>query len=253
MDIATLIGLIGAMGLIVAAMATGGGVGAFIDVPSTLIVVGGTCMAVLSRTTMSDFIGSFKAMGKAFFPGTPKLDETVIRIVELAVIARKDGIMALDGQDIPEKFFEKGIKLLVDGADEHALTIQLMNQIKSIEDRHTSQHDVWQAWIDLAPAMGMIGTLVGLVQMLGNMSDPKSIGPAMAVALLTTLYGAVIANVIANPVVSKLKTYSASEINYRKAVLSGLQLLIRGENPRNIQDQLTMLLPPSMWDKVSSA
>jgi chemotaxis protein MotA len=250
MDIATFIGLLGALGLIAAAMATGGGIGGFVDVPSALIVIGGTFMAVMSRSTMAEFIGSFKALIKSFFPKLPKLDEAILKITELAVIARKDGMMALDGQEIPEPFFEHGLKLLIDGVDKEGLTIQMKNQITSMEQRHAGRQDAWQAWIDLAPAMGMIGTLVGLVQMLGNMSDPQSIGPAMAVALLTTLYGAMIANVIANPVLAKLKTYSQEELLYRKTVLRGLQMITEGENPRNIQDQLSMILSAGEREKM---
>ena len=140
-------------------------------------------------------------------------DELVTKMVELAGIARKDGMMALEGQDVPDKFFSKGLQMLVDGADEAKLTTQLNQEIKAMKARHESNQNVVKAWIDIAPAMGMIGTLVGLVLMLGNMADPKAIGPAMAVALLTTLYGAFIANVLFLPMITSLEGYTAYELS----------------------------------------
>ena len=126
-------------------------------------------------------------------------------MVELSGIARKDGMMALEGQEVPDKFFQKGLQMLVDGADEAKLVSQLNMEIKAMKNRHEVNQNAVKAWIDIAPAMGMVGTLIGLVLMLGNMSDPKAIGPAMAVALLTTMYGAIIANVLFLPLLNKLK------------------------------------------------
>ena len=188
MDLASLIGLLGAIGMIVFAMISGGGIAPFIDVPSILIVFGGTFFAVMYTCPLPTFLGSFGAMSKAFLPPVKAQDELITRMVELAGIARKDGMMALEGQEVPDKFFEKGLQMLVDGADETKLTDQLNRELKAMKVRHENMTGVFQAWVDLAPAMGMIGTLIGLVAMLGNMADPKAIGPAMAVALLTTLY-----------------------------------------------------------------
>jgi len=211
MDIASLIGLIGTLGMIAGAMVSSGGIGAFIDTPSMLIVFGGTAFAVMYRSTLPMFLGSFGTLVKVFMPGAKKYDELITRLTELAGIARKDGMMALEGQEVPDKFFEKGLQMLVDGADESKLTDQLNRELKAMKVRHENMTGVFQAWVDLAPAMGMIGTLIGLVAMLGNMADPKAIGPAMAVALLTTLYGAMIANCIFMPIVTKLEGYSAHE------------------------------------------
>ena len=234
MDIASLIGLIGTLGMIAGAMISSGGIGAFIDTPSMLIVIGGTFFAVMYRSTLPMFLASFGALAKVFMPGAKKHDELVTRITELAGIARKDGMMALEGQEVPDKFFEKGLQMLVDGADESKLTDQLNKEVKAMKARHEDMTGVFQAWVDLAPAMGMIGTLIGLVAMLGNMADPKAIGPAMAVALLTTLYGAMIANCIFMPIVTKLEGYSAHELLYREMVVMGLKYISRGESPRNI-------------------
>ena len=253
MDIASLIGLIGTLGMIAGAMISSGGIGAFIDTPSMLIVIGGTFFAVMYRSTLPMFLASFGALAKVFMPGAKKHDELVTRITELAGIARKDGMMALEGQEVPDKFFEKGLQMLVDGADESKLTDQLNKEVKAMKARHEDMTGVFQAWVDLAPAMGMIGTLIGLVAMLGNMADPKAIGPAMAVALLTTLYGAMIANCIFMPIVTKLEGYSAHELLYREMVVMGLKYISRGESPRNITDQLVANLPPKMQAQLEEA
>jgi chemotaxis protein MotA len=253
MDLASIIGFLGACGMIAGAMISGGGLGPFVDVPSVLIVVGGTFFAVMYTTPLPTFLSSFGAMGKAFFPPVKSQEQLVTRMVELAAIARKDGMMALDGQDVPDKFFQKGMQMLVDGADEKKLVAQLTQEIKSMRERHGDLQAVVKAWVDLAPAMGMIGTLVGLVLMLGNMSDPKAIGPAMAVALLTTLYGAFFANVMFAPMLTKLELYTNKESVYREMVVLGLRNIARGESPRNIQDQLAANLPPKIQQKLEAA
>ena len=253
MDLASLIGLIGAVGFIVGAMLSGGGIGPFIDTPSLLIVFGGTFFAVMYTAPLATFLGSFGAMSKAFLPPIKKMDVLVKRMIDLATVARKDGMMALEGQAVPDKFFGRGLQLLVDGADEKKLVAQLTQEISAMKDRHAANQSCIKAWIDIGSAMGMIGTLVGLVLMLGNMGDPKSIGPAMAVALLTTLYGAFIANVLFAPMLTKLENYTAYEVTYRNMVIEGLRGIARGESPRNIQDQMAANLPPKLQAKLEAA
>ena len=143
--------------------------------------------------------------------------------------------------------------MLVDGADEQKLVKQMKSEIASMKARHEVNQGVVQGWVDVAPAMGMIGTLIGLVLMLGNMGDPKSIGPAMAVALLTTLYGAFVANVLFAPIVKKLEYYTSYEVVYRDIVLEGLRGIARSESPRNIQDQMAAALPPKLQSKFELA
>lgn len=253
MDIASLIGLIGTMGMIIGAMIAAGGLGPFIDLPSILIVFGGTMFAVMYKCTLPAFLGSFGAMAKAFMPKVAKQEELIAKMVELSDLARKNGLMALENQSVPDKFFSKGLQLLVDGADEAKLTRTLNDEIKAMKTRHGQFQDVVKGWIDIAPAMGMIGTLIGLVQMLGNMADPKSIGPAMAVALLTTLYGAMVANVLFGPLLSKLENYTAAEVQYRNMVLAGLKNVAKGESGRNVQEQMVAVLPPKMQAKLMAA
>ncbi|AGI68533.1 chemotaxis protein motA [Octadecabacter antarcticus 307] len=253
MDIASLVGLIGTFAMIGGAMVVGGGLAPFLDIPSVLIVIGGTFFAAMYTTPIGTFFASFGAMAKAFMPPVKKKNVLIERMVELAGVARKDGMMALEGQEVPDKFFEKGMQLLVDGADETKLVQQLKAEIKSMKSRHEMNQNVIKAWVDLAPAMGMIGTLIGLVLMLGNMSDPQAIGPAMAVALLTTMYGAIVANVIFAPMLSKLEGYTAYEVVYREMIVLGLRSIARGESPRNIQDQMVSNLPPKMQAKIEAA
>jgi chemotaxis protein MotA len=253
MDLASIIGFMGAVGMIIFAMVIGGGIAPFYDITSILIVFGGTFFAVMYTTPLPTFLGSFGAMAKAFMPPIKKQDELVERMVELAGIARKDGMMALEGQEVPDKFFSKGMQMLVDGADEVKLIAQLNQEIKAMKARHLENQLVVKAWVDIGPAMGMIGTLVGLVLMLGNMADPKAIGPAMAVALLTTLYGAFVANVMFSPMLTKLEGYTAYEVTYREMVVMGLGNIARGESPRNIQDQMIANLPPKLQEKLQAA
>lgn len=253
MDIASLIGLIGAVGMVIGSMIAAGGLGPFLDVPALLIVFGGTFFAVMFRCTMPIFLRSFGAMAKVLMPKPANREDLIARMVELSDLARKNGLMALEGQDVPDPFFSKGLQMLVDGADEAKLVKQLSEEIKATKTRHNEIHDVLRGWIDIAPAMGMIGTLIGLVQMLGNMSDPKAIGPAMAVALLTTLYGAFIANVIFGPIVSKLEGYSDAEKIYREMVISGLRNIARGESGRYVQEQMVVVMPPKLQTKLMAA
>ena len=225
----------------------------FYDLASVFIVIGGTLFSALSTTSVPNFIASFKAMGKAFKTSNLQNDALVKRMVELSALARKDGMMALEGQPVPDKFFEKGLQLLIDGADEAKLVKQLKQEIKSMKSRHESAQGVVKAWVDIGPAMGMIGTLIGLVLMLGNMSDVSSIGPAMAVALLTTLYGAMIANVMFGPLLTKLQGLTSAEVDYRNLIIEGLRGIARGDSPRLIEDQLIAALDPPDQAKLRAA
>ncbi|MCT4685540.1 MAG: MotA/TolQ/ExbB proton channel family protein [Roseicyclus sp.] len=253
MDIASLIGLIGAAGMIIGSMIYSGGVAPYIDIPSILIVIGGTFFAVMFTTPMGVFLGSFGAMAKAFMPKPRSREDLIAKMVELSDLARKNGLMALEGQELPDRFFEKGVEMLVDGADEHKLVKFLKQEISSMKERHSELHGAVRAWVDIAPAMGMIGTLIGLVQMLGAMEDPQAIGPAMAVALLTTMYGAILANVIFGPILSKLEGYSANEVVYREMVLEGLRNIARGESGRMVQEQMIASMPPKLQAKLLAA
>ncbi len=242
MDLASIIGFLGAFGLIFAAIAMGGPVGIFVNIPSLVIVVGGTLFVVMFRYPMGQFFGIGGIAGKAFsFASIPS--ETVIEeSVELANIARKEGVLALEGREIVHPFLKKGISLCIDGHGPEVVGRMLAKDMNLAIERHTQGVAMFKAMGDAAPAMGMIGTLVGLVQMLSNMEDPKSIGPAMAVALLTTLYGAVVANVFAMPVADKL-TLRADEEKLNKAlILEAIAGIQEGVNPRILEQLLKTFL-----------
>jgi chemotaxis protein MotA len=253
MDLATVIGYVGAIGMVIGAMIVAGGLGPFLDVPSILIVFGGTAFAALATSTLPVFGRSFKAIALMFKPFTLKIDDLIPRMVELATVARKDGMMALEGQQVPDKFFERGLQMLVDGADEGKLVKQLKQDVKAMKSRHVTIQRTIKAWVDIGPAFGMIGTLIGLVLMLKNMSDVSSIGPAMAIALLTTLYGAFIANVMFGPILTKMEIRTDAEAEYRMLVIEGLRGIVRGESPRVVEDHLAAALDPTALEKLRAA
>lgn len=245
MDLATLIGMIGAIGIIIMAMVLGGDLGMFINVPSILIVFGGTLFVILSQFTLSQFFGAGKVGAKAFMFKIEAPEELIEKIVEMADAARKGGFLALEEAEISNAFMQKGVDMLVDGHDVEVVRDTLAKDIAMTTERHEFGATIYKGMGDIAPAMGMIGTLVGLVAMLSNMDDPKSIGPAMAVALLTTLYGAFFANVVCLPMAIKLNNRAAEEKINQSLVLDGIIGIADGQNPRVIEGILKNYLAAS--------
>jgi len=244
-DLATLVGIIGAFGFVVMAMLLGGTIDMFIDVTSILIVFGGTAFVVMMKYNIGQFFGAVKIAMKAFMFKTDSPEELIIKTVEMADAARKGGFLALEEAEITNPFMQKGVDMLVDGHDADVVRQTLQNDIRLTSERHEVGADIFKNFGDVAPAMGMIGTLIGLVAMLSNMDDPKSIGPAMAVALLTTLYGAVVANMVALPIADKLKLRAAEEKLNRSLILDGVLGIQDGQNPRVIEGVLRNYLPES--------
>jgi chemotaxis protein MotA len=234
-DLATLIGLIGAFGFIIGAMASSGGVAIFIDVPSVLIVVIGSLFVVMMKYNMKQFLGAIKIAVKAFMFKIDKPDALIEQSVTMADAARKGGFLALEEAEITNSFMQKAIDMLVDGHDGDVVREALEKDIALTEERHKTGIGIFKALGDVAPAMGMIGTLIGLVAMLSNMDDPKSIGPAMAVALLTTLYGAIIANMVAIPIADKLTLRMSEEMLNRNLIMDAVLAIQDGQNPRVIE------------------
>ncbi len=243
MDLATLIGLLGAIAIVVTAMVLGGDIGVMINVPSLLIVVLGSLFVVLMKFGLGQFLGAFKVAAKAFIF---KLDEPgalIDQIVELADTARKGGLLALEGIEITNSYLENGIQMLVDGHDPDVVKTVLSKDMNLAQERHEWGQKIFLAIADVGPAMGMIGTLIGLVQMLSAMDDPQSIGPAMAVALLTTLYGAIVATMIASPIADKLKLRRTEEGRVKNLIIDALLAIQAGQNPRVIDSMLRTYLP----------
>ncbi len=249
MDLATLIGMVGAIVIIIAAMVLSGGVGMFVDVPSMLIVIVGSIFVVLAKFGLGQFLGAGKIAGKAFMFKLADPAEMIDEIVGLADEARKGGLLSLEGKEVGSDFLQGGIQLLVDGHDPDVVKTLLSKDKDKAVERHSIGADIFAALGDVAPAMGMIGTLVGLVAMLSNMDDPKSIGPAMAVALLTTLYGAMLANMIAIPISDKLSLRRGEEEMSKSLVIDALLAIQSGQNPRVIDSMLRNYLPSSQRGK----
>ena len=243
MDLATLIGLLGALGAIAGAIASGGSFGIFVNTPGLLIVVGGTFAVVLMKFPLAATLGSFKVAAKAFVHKAESPLELIKQSVEMANVARKEGLLGLEQIDIENEFLKKGIQLVVDGHEVHLVQRMLDKDIDLTIERHDEGRAIFQVIGDVAPAMGMIGTLIGLVQMMSNMDDPKAIGPAMAVALLTTLYGAVIANAIAIPLADKLAIRSKEESTTKSLILEIVSSIQEGLNPRVMEGLLNSYLP----------
>ena len=246
MDIGTLIGMLLAFGLIVGSIFLGGSLGAFIDVPSILIVVFGTVAVTFVMFPMGMVLGSIKVMLKAFFAKPPDPKEMIKTIVSLADIARKESLVALEKAPVEDPFLKKGVLMAADGTEEESIRSVMEVEIAFMKQRHAMGQEIFNSMGTMAPAFGMIGTLIGLVNMLQSLDDPSSIGPAMAVALLTTFYGAVLANVVFLPVAKKLEVRSAEEILFMEISVEGILSIVKGENPRITQDKLEAFLSPAL-------
>jgi chemotaxis protein MotA len=251
MDLATIIGFAATFGLII--MSMGDQKMTFVDMPSVYIVVLGTLTAVLTRSSFPEFIGSVGVAMKTVKYKVDPPEALIERLVELGTIARKDGMIALEGQEIKNPFLARGIRMLVDGTDAGLIKNTLEREMAMIKKRNEEGMAFIASAQEIAPAMGMIGTLVGLVIMLGNMSDPKSIGPAMAIALLTTLYGAVIANVICIPLNQKLAKLDKSESLNHELIIEGVIFIEGGGNPRMLPDILLPFVNPKARAKMEAA
>ncbi len=245
MDLATLIGLVGSFGIVIVAMLLGGSLAMFVNAPSLLIVLVGTLFVVLMKFSLSQFLGALKVAVKAFSFKLVPPEDLIDEVVDLADTARKGGMLALEGKEVSSNFMQKGIQLLIDGHDSDVVRSLLKKDLAQTLQRHEVGAKIFAAMGDVGPAMGMIGTLVGLVAMLSNMDDPKSIGPSMAVALLTTLYGAMFANMFALPVADKLRLRREEEARVKSMVVDALVAIQAGQNPRVIDSMLKLYLPES--------
>lgn len=245
MDLATLLGMVGAIGIVLAAMLFGGSLLVFVNIPSILIVLGGTFMVVMIKFSLQQFFGAFKVAARAFIFKLESPEELITQIVKLSNIARKEGMLALENEEINNDFLNDGIKMLIDGNDREVISTVMTKDLQQTIDRHKWGAKVFTATGDVAPAMGMIGTLIGLVQMLSAMDDPKSIGPSMAVALLTTLYGAMLANMVALPIADKLDLRKTEEGRAKAICIDGVLAIQAGQNPRVIESMLKAYLEPN--------
>ncbi len=224
----------------------------FLDAPSVFIVIGGTIASTLIAYTLPQVQVAVKAFGKIM--KTPNLDPSIAinKIIDLANLARKEGLLALEEAVVEEEdaFLKKGVMLIVDGTDPELVRSILETELTYLESRHKDVRGVWEYMGGQAPAWGMIGTLIGLVMMLQALDDPTTIGPKMAVALITTFYGSVVANYICVPVGNKLKMFSADEIIIKEVLIEGMLSIQAGENPRIIEEKLKSFLSPSLRENI---
>ena len=257
MDIATFIGLLLGFGLILASIAMGGGEGlnAFIDVPSLMITVGGSFAALLINFPLNVCMTSASVVKKCFLTKLPESQAVIAQFKNLAVTVRKDGMLALEKEleSIDDDFMKRGLEMVISGAEEGQIRNVLETELSAIEARHMTGKKIVESTGAAAPAFGMIGTLVGLVQMLQSLDDPSQIGGGMATALLTTLYGAIIANVACIPLAGKLEMRSQEEVASRELMISGICALARGLAPRAVEDNLVAYLSPKSRKGVQAA
>jgi len=246
MDIATLIGLATAIGLVITAIQLGGSLSSFIDPISFLIVVGGTIGATLVNYPLREVLGAVSIGMKTFISKLEDPTNVIGQLIGLSQVVRKEGILAMQNQveGFTDPFLKKAIQMAIDGQEPGIIDDILYSEVEKVSDRHALGAEIFFTLGAFSPAFGMIGTLVGLVLMLQNMDDPATIGPSMSVALITTFYGALLANIFFLPMAGKLKTLSKKEILVHEIVISGVQSLVAGENPRVMEQRLLGYLPP---------
>lgn len=220
----------------------------FFDVPSIFITFGGAlCCVLIMAPDLKGYIENLKSFTLILKKVPSNEEETIRTIIELSNIARKEGLLALEeaANNIEDEFLKKGILLIVDGTDPELVRSIMETELNCIEDRHASKISFWDNLAAMGPAWGMIGTLIGLINMLQKMDDPKMIGPNMAVALVTTFYGSVLANWVCIPISTKLKANNAQEIQIKEVMVEGLLSIQAGENPRVIEEKLKSFLSPA--------
>jgi len=254
-DLATIIGLAAAFGLVGWSIQVGGNLSGFVNLPAAAIVLGGTFGSLLVHFPMSRIVGLFGILRKTLVYAQPKPDEVISKMVKYAERARREGMLALedDSETETDEFLRKGLRLAVDGTDPQLLEKILLTDVHQIENRHFEGAKILAAGGSFAPAFGMIGTLIGLVSMLSTLSDPTQIGAGMATALVTTFYGAVLANTLFLPLAGKLETRSREEILNKEMVIDGIMAIQSGDSPRIVEEKLKSYLPPGLRRKVDTA
>ncbi len=254
MDIATIIGILFGFMVIITAIVAGGGWQMFIHIPSMAITIGGMLCATLIHFSLPQFLGIFSVIKKTVIAKVPSQSELIQKMVNFAAINRRDGALALE-QEIPNLdniFFIKGLQMLVDGRDAEQIRDFMAIEIQYLQDRHLTGKKILEFMGSAAPAFGMIGTLIGLVQMLRNLSSPDAIGGGMAVALLTTFYGALSANLIFIPLAGKLGIYSKAETTVIEMIVEGVCAIAQGDNPTIVREKLQSFISQGRREEVKA-
>lgn len=257
MDIATIVGILGCAAAVVYGIVNGdqgfAALGNFWDFSSVLVTIVGSmmCMVTMSES-LGDFVSSLKSFALTIKAPKTNEGEVINKIIDLANIARKEGLLQLEtaADGIDDDFLKKGIMLIVDGTDQELVSSILETELECIEKRHNKKISFWDNLAAMGPAWGMIGTLIGLINMLKLLDDPSSIGPNMAVALITTMYGSLLANWISIPIATKLRANNRKEIAVKEIVCEGILSIQAGENPRVIEEKLKSFLAPADRNKL---
>lgn len=248
MDLATVVGIVVGVFLILFAILQSGHLMSFVDMGSIMIVLGGTFGSTLINFPLSDVLSVIGVIKKAFLNKPADPTSSIKMLVEFAEVARREGILALEDRikDIDEPFLKEGVQLAVDGTEPDLMKTILDTEIISLQERHSLGANIMKTMGTFAPAYGMIGTVIGLILMLGTMSDPSTIGPSMAIALITTFYGAVLANLIFLPLAGKLETISSQEVMVKELIKEGVLSIQSGDNPRIVEQKLISFIPPKL-------
>ncbi len=253
MDLATVIGIVGGSALILSAIILGGSAIIFVNIPGILIVLGGTLSVCFIKFSVKDVINTIKVAIKAFIAKLEAPEKMIAEMISYAKIAKSEGLIALESKKPADPFAAKALRYLSDGLDQGMIEEMLNKDIQIMLQRHAVGQSIFKGMGDSAPAFGMIGTLIGLVQMLSNMSEPSSIGPAMAVALLTTLYGALIANFICLPLADKLSLRSQEELINRHIVREAATGIAKGVSAMVLEESLKIYLSPKSREQMAQA
>jgi chemotaxis protein MotA len=253
-DIATIIGLVVAFGLIIWSIILGGSLSGFVNLPAIAVVIGGTTGALLINFPLPSILGLGNIFKKAFMFTLDNPDEVIGKMVGYAERARREGMLALeeDSENETDDFLRKGLRLAVDGTDPQLLEKILETDVEQIENRHSEGAKILNAGGTYAPAFGLIGTLIGLVNMLSSLEDPTKIGAGMATALITTFYGAVLANAVFLPLSGKLESRSKEEMVIKSMIIDGIMAIQSGDSPRIVEEKLKSFLSPSLREKLES-
>jgi len=248
MDLGIIFGFVGTWLLIIATLLLGGKLGIYIDIPSVVLVFGASITVTFFCFPVRDVTSLAKVVKRALFAKTMPMEKLIADLVSYAEVARRDGILSLENKakEIEDPFIVQGIQMAVDGTDPELIEQIMENDLDNLVERHETGKGLLDAIGKYAPAMGMIGTLIGLVAMLSDLSDPASIGAGLAVALLTTLYGSIVSNAVALPLADRLAKRSAEEVLYKTVIIKGVMAIQSGDNPRVVEQKLRTFLPPSL-------
>jgi len=244
MDIATLFGLIIGFSLLIGAIILGGQYNVFLNIPGLMIVIGETFASACITFPVSDIYNAIKAAFKIFVTKKLSANDVVNLMVKIADISRREGLLALENIETDNNILKKTCQLIADNADNDLIEETLYIEIASLKQRHFLIQDIFRTMANYAPAFGMVGTLIGLVQMLASLKDPEAIGPAMAVAILTTFYGSVLSNLIFLPIAGKLKSRTRAEVLHLQIIFEGAKCILQNNNPRFVYEKLSSFVPP---------